>query len=197
MWHQEMFNPHCRETKGCFNPTVRGEGGSWEGRGSRGGGFVRVCRRGGERLLRGNRLLSPHYHSVTADTSRSTQPLGLWRVNRALTRRMHVLRGFTLVDAHTRIKGEVILSADKYFTPCSHPLRSESSACDALQVKSNLLADSTTETINTLKHKGFFSPVKFISFDLIFLYLGYGLLLVKQNNTFDRVELSGQNVVYK
>lgn len=27
MWYQEMFNPHCRETKGCFNPTVSGEGG--------------------------------------------------------------------------------------------------------------------------------------------------------------------------
>lgn len=35
-----MFNPHCRETKGCFNPTVSGEGGggSGEGCGRWGGG---------------------------------------------------------------------------------------------------------------------------------------------------------------
>lgn len=33
-----MFNPYCRETKGCFNPAVRVEGGSGEGRGWRGGG---------------------------------------------------------------------------------------------------------------------------------------------------------------
>lgn len=26
-----MFNLYYRETKGCFNPTVRGEGGSGEG----------------------------------------------------------------------------------------------------------------------------------------------------------------------
>lgn len=35
-----MFNLFCRETKGCFNPTVRGEGGSGEGRGRRGCGWV-------------------------------------------------------------------------------------------------------------------------------------------------------------
>lgn len=35
-----MFNPYCRETKGCFNPTVRGEAGSGEGRGRRGCGCV-------------------------------------------------------------------------------------------------------------------------------------------------------------
>lgn len=36
-----MFNPYCRETKGCFNPTVRGEGGSGEGCGRRDCGCVR------------------------------------------------------------------------------------------------------------------------------------------------------------
>lgn len=35
-----MFNPYCRETKGCFNPTVRGEGGSGEERGRRDCGCV-------------------------------------------------------------------------------------------------------------------------------------------------------------
>lgn len=33
-----MFNPHCRETKGCFNPTVSGEGGGGQGRDVGGGG---------------------------------------------------------------------------------------------------------------------------------------------------------------
>lgn len=37
-----MFNLYCGETKGCFNPTVRGEGGSGEGGGRRGGGVVGV-----------------------------------------------------------------------------------------------------------------------------------------------------------
>lgn len=41
-----MFNPYCRETKGCFKPTVRGRerggrvrGGTWE-EGRRGCGCV-------------------------------------------------------------------------------------------------------------------------------------------------------------
>lgn len=38
-----MFNPYCRETKGCFNPTVRGEGEEREGQGRDvGGGVVGV-----------------------------------------------------------------------------------------------------------------------------------------------------------
>lgn len=46
-----MFNPYCRETKGCFNPTVRGSergGGGW---GWVGGGGVSVG--GGGRRGRG------------------------------------------------------------------------------------------------------------------------------------------------
>ena len=44
-----MFNPHCRETKGCFNPTVSGEGGD-QGRdvgGGRWGGGCCGCVWGG------------------------------------------------------------------------------------------------------------------------------------------------------
>lgn len=43
-----MFNLYCRETKGCFNPTVRGEGGSGEGHGRRGEGVVGVLEGEGE-----------------------------------------------------------------------------------------------------------------------------------------------------
>lgn len=71
-----MFNPYCRKTKGCFNPTVRGEGGSGEGRERRGGVCGCVGRVGGDFfLVRGSARLS--LLSVSADTSRNTQPLGL------------------------------------------------------------------------------------------------------------------------
>lgn len=42
-----MFNPYCGETKGCFNPTVRGEGGSGEGRERREEGWWVCCWAGG------------------------------------------------------------------------------------------------------------------------------------------------------
>lgn len=47
MWYQEMFNPYCGETKGCFNPTVRGEGGVRGGTWEAAEEELWVCRMGG------------------------------------------------------------------------------------------------------------------------------------------------------
>lgn len=42
-----MFNPYCGETKGCFNPTVRGEGGVRGGTWEAAEEGLWVCRMGG------------------------------------------------------------------------------------------------------------------------------------------------------
>lgn len=95
-----MFNPYCRETKGCFNPTVRGEGGSGEGRGRRGCGCVGGV--GADSV----RLFSLYCHSVKAHTSRNTQPLGLRQLSCALKKWIHTPGGGIPVDTR-RDEGDV------------------------------------------------------------------------------------------
>lgn len=57
-------------------------------------------------ILWGNRLFSLYCHSVTADTSRNTQPRGLTQVNSPPKRRLHTRRGFIFIYTH-RDKGDV------------------------------------------------------------------------------------------
>lgn len=140
MWYQEMFNPFCTETKGCFNPTVREEGGSGEGCGRRGCGCVRGV---------GNELHSPSCHSVTPPA-----PLGIrshWDYDDWITLSHHGCEhwGDWLLLTPPQIEGDVFSPSVMVLRSSGHLLSEKSSACfarDILQAASFVLCWPAADT---------------------------------------------------